>query len=637
MPLDIWLEIFRLLAPIDLLHLARSTKPFRETLMSRSTALQIWRHSREQCHPDLPSPDDIISEPAWINLFFYNRCHFCVKTVRRSIDSFDLGIRICPKCVPSALLPVGMVPPEDKMFVPLIPSFFWVLNKVQQTVVYRPHLDAVKHHFQALNTEVEQKLYIEKRHEYCSQWQDLAEQGSDWYEEMKWERQKTRQDVRECRKLLINTRLIQMGFKDELDDRSCATALEKHPFIRQSHPLTDEAWEKNCPTMETFMTSLRLQRLARVRNAVVTERRKLAVDFMHKVKTVDMPVREGGTDLVMKTDPAAPDWFQFPVIHEILERPNDHRVEDVTFSAALPQVLHDMIKWSTGLHESLFRVLAKDGIPVQSNSHLALACCVVTCRTCSLPLFYPDVLYHPCNTIGVASEEDYKADYKESEAHRNYNDLSNWFAYTTRCVRRPWTAEDLCVDLHLTKIVHEVIGLVGLDPQTTRVKDLDALSVYFHYLDCVPLDPPNMIVKPGTWPGKLNDYYRELSRTIPKEKFRWPMNYYFGWRKFVLHLYQTKFSGTLVKGGNVVLVDEKLHVEQLKKKAKGSFSDPDGWLCTSCCGTSMEMMPANQFLVKMHIEYCHRKEDEKQRERVDYFRHPNIASEISRSSLAVLK
>jgi len=46
MPLDILLEIFSYLQPMDLLHLARATKALRAILMQRSGAASVWKSVR---------------------------------------------------------------------------------------------------------------------------------------------------------------------------------------------------------------------------------------------------------------------------------------------------------------------------------------------------------------------------------------------------------------------------------------------------------------------------------------------------------------------------------------------------------------------------------------------------------------
>ena len=77
------MQIFSLVEPLDLLHLARSAKIFRRTLMSR-VSLTVWQHSRKLYYPGMPAPGDVMSEPAWINLLFRNYCHVCVQKRLRS-------------------------------------------------------------------------------------------------------------------------------------------------------------------------------------------------------------------------------------------------------------------------------------------------------------------------------------------------------------------------------------------------------------------------------------------------------------------------------------------------------------------------------------------------------------------------
>ena len=68
-------KIFGHLHPLDLLHLARTTKPFRRVLMHRS-AISVWKEARSnvdglpECHPSM-------SEPAYANLAFDSHCHVC--------------------------------------------------------------------------------------------------------------------------------------------------------------------------------------------------------------------------------------------------------------------------------------------------------------------------------------------------------------------------------------------------------------------------------------------------------------------------------------------------------------------------------------------------------------------------------
>lgn len=60
---------------MDLLNLARTSKPFKQLLVDR-TAARFWRAARENIKglPDCPS---FLSEPAYANLCFDAHCHVC--------------------------------------------------------------------------------------------------------------------------------------------------------------------------------------------------------------------------------------------------------------------------------------------------------------------------------------------------------------------------------------------------------------------------------------------------------------------------------------------------------------------------------------------------------------------------------
>lgn len=76
MPLDILLEIFGHLLPLDLLHLIRTTKALRSVLLRRSS-ISVWKDAFSNLHiPPPPCPADS-TEPKWASLLFDSYCHVC--------------------------------------------------------------------------------------------------------------------------------------------------------------------------------------------------------------------------------------------------------------------------------------------------------------------------------------------------------------------------------------------------------------------------------------------------------------------------------------------------------------------------------------------------------------------------------
>ncbi|KAJ4490788.1 hypothetical protein J3R30DRAFT_3425187 [Lentinula aciculospora] len=78
LPLDIVLEIYSYLKPLDLLRLSRTSKDFRAFLMTRSNAI-VWCTARSNV-PSLPSLPSDLSEPQYANLAFDSYCHVCMSS-----------------------------------------------------------------------------------------------------------------------------------------------------------------------------------------------------------------------------------------------------------------------------------------------------------------------------------------------------------------------------------------------------------------------------------------------------------------------------------------------------------------------------------------------------------------------------
>ncbi|KZP14925.1 hypothetical protein FIBSPDRAFT_751002, partial [Athelia psychrophila] len=99
--------ILSYLHPLDILHLARTTKQFRGALMNKSNAL-VWKATRQnvpgypECFPDM-------NEAQMARLAFDPRCYVCLKPNCRTID-WGLRVRLCPKCAPTRFVGPALKP-----------------------------------------------------------------------------------------------------------------------------------------------------------------------------------------------------------------------------------------------------------------------------------------------------------------------------------------------------------------------------------------------------------------------------------------------------------------------------------------------------------------------------------------------
>ncbi|KJA22478.1 hypothetical protein HYPSUDRAFT_139140 [Hypholoma sublateritium FD-334 SS-4] len=83
MPIDILFEIFGHLKPLDLVHMARTTKELRALLMSRSS-ISVWRTARSSI-PGLPDCPNDLSEPRYATLAFGKSCSVGLISISNSV------------------------------------------------------------------------------------------------------------------------------------------------------------------------------------------------------------------------------------------------------------------------------------------------------------------------------------------------------------------------------------------------------------------------------------------------------------------------------------------------------------------------------------------------------------------------
>ncbi|KAK0239425.1 hypothetical protein EDD85DRAFT_449636 [Armillaria nabsnona] len=583
MPLDVWYDIFAHLYPLDLLHLARSTKAFRTILMCKSS-LFVWRIVR--ISESLPEPMPDFSEPAWINLLYEAICHLCHRNISRTID-FDFGARICSKCYEDGKSVLNkydvIIDGTSDDILDMIPWKFGIRKPHKNKFIYlKRDVDEVKAHILSL-PEDQHEVYSQQRRLYVKEMYKCANRCHDWLRRQSRNREQELTRLRDERKSAIYEKLVALGYERDLESIRFPDSLEEHRLVKQTRPLTEKVWDNIHDEVVAFMETMRNKRLLREHTELVFSRKATAVSVLrtYKNSSVGLPY----TTIL----PSLPDFYDFAPVKHILELPSEVVVDIKSFDDVIPQLPSLVREWREHIHDELLRVA---GHPNPSSltsldqkiQWLELARNVFICNGpihLGHPkiLSYPGVLSHVCCTVQQWPDD--------SSLTEPYDKTVEWVrtthffgaAYDDSWCRCAWNTEHLSINRRLSKTTVDLIRCLGFDPETATVQNLDEPLFYYRCKICAK----------ECEPGDAEIY---------------------GWRALVHHLNGYWHTAIPTKRVDLTPKDfEKLTVQSVKrnKKLKTYRMEVDDrvWCCVHCRDLPSEVYITTLSKIQKHIDDEH--------------------------------
>ncbi|EKM55720.1 uncharacterized protein PHACADRAFT_195764 [Phanerochaete carnosa HHB-10118-sp] len=424
MPLDFIYLLVCKLHPLDVLHMARTCRNLRGFFMSRNSE-RFWQAAAKNVE-DLPQPPEGLSWPAYVAFMFSTVCHNCGKGGCDAMF-WDCLVRYCSRCrdklsvlhttkydaarTLEVAFPGANIPfPFDQ--VPLhflIPVMETERRKFEGDGImdcFKGHegwdyskldLDRMRDALNQLPPEQICSFIETKAKKLCT----LREQTPplvQWKEDNKAARADERQNAQKMRYESIRTKLIELGWADELESVD-ALKLASHPLVMQPKPLTDRIWKNIKPQLVNFMVGLQQDRLCRERRSVIWSR----LQTMRNAITAIMFLNEDG-----------PSHYQIaigiPRIQITLKLPSATVVTTESFSFLESELPAFDAKWKNdarGYLSSLIRAKVKIA---KSTDPLSLAIAsMFKCALCGNRLHYQTLLSHKCYRCPkpVFAERDY--------------------------------------------------------------------------------------------------------------------------------------------------------------------------------------------------------------------------------------
>ncbi|KAH7924491.1 hypothetical protein BV22DRAFT_1035091 [Leucogyrophana mollusca] len=649
MPMDILFEIFGHLRPIDLLHLARTTKEFRRVLLHRS-AMSVWRSARENV-PGLPDCPSFMSEPHFANLAFDTHCHECLSPHIRSVD-WRIGRRICMKCAKVCM--IEEYPGTDPLYA-LVPSKY---SKRGRPSYYAKEVSLVQNHLATLTTPADREAYIKERGEYVKELGKYASLLETWARTQARDRSDQLDEARRDRKEAIIEKLTTLGWGYEIEQIPYRDDLSHHKLVKQPTRLTERIWKNIKDEMVKYMEQMKTQRLDRERKALIIARKKAAVSVLRAYKLAHLPLPD-----IM---PEPVDFCSFPEVTAIVELPTEYTVTQSTFDPVAEKLDEIIENWRARIHAQLIvkvrEYIKKDDVAISEEDHnyddegnllsrskgkgkavlppslsdeqiaqdIRLATTVFKCKDCtpgsgldfpmfdylsdsddedemlglghglyaalrrrlidkSTALFYPKVMGHRCLT----KQRGFRWEITTP-------DPISILDYPMGS-RTKWSCKSLRVDEKAGKVVKELILACGLDPLTTTATQMDELDPRFacgrH--ECLDWSEGEGDI------AAANVYdWRSAVRHQCVEHFNLEVNG--EWERLVGDLLadakkSEEYAETIIAGSNFIIPSNSVV-----------------WVCAHCLDLPQEKYAMDLARVKSHLSSMHSIEDPQ--ENRDYFR-----------------
>ncbi|KAG1878284.1 hypothetical protein F4604DRAFT_603055 [Suillus subluteus] len=444
-PTDILLEIFGLLEPVDLLHLFRTNKAFRKVLSSYHAVWKAARVNRGGVPDCLPG----MSEVEWADLLFdSSHCEECGK---KGIWEIDFGIRrrVCPPC-----LNENSIRADDRDHTGC--KSFWsadVLEMAKELEVY-------------LKPGAEQALEVFKqsRKKYADSDTDHIAVCSAWSDEDSNRQLSRARELRSQNTELFQARLVDLGH----DAKDVERMFERHHYGVLDKELTDARWKRLIPKVERKLAELQEEwRLENQRKVSGVRESRLMDMYQKYVRPLPQAIT-----------PPSQDFLKLCDVAEFIKSPPTGDTEgDIQpcytfaerFSEFCAEYMHKrkleltrLLTLSTDVLQDT-TTLQSQGLDAPNDMLMRLATSVFQCtRLGSLPLITWDkVQYH-----GQSSHNQ--------DVARNYARSVSISSCTFSISQRGVAA------------ARSLLGLVGLNAQTTTATTMDDLQCRFFCSNCPP-------------------------------------------------------------------------------------------------------------------------------------------------------
>ncbi|KAF9042846.1 hypothetical protein BDZ89DRAFT_1009202 [Hymenopellis radicata] len=460
-PLDVLLEIFSYLEPLDLLRMSRTTKALRSLLMGKSSS-SVWERARLRMK-GLPPMLDGMSEPEYANLLFDSHCHNCAKGNTKYVQ-WQIRMRLCRECLDGGTIMVSqhvlrndykdrLVPPPEEL-LRITPSFTHSRRTVFLQFYDRDSYDSLVEESEALTqgTPEYDAWFLKRKKEYTALARECT-QYEKWMESRTAERAAELATLRHERLLSVIAHLTEDGWGDEVKDNTAVGILKEHALVNQPKELTERDWEAIKPKLTELMEDLRIDILQQQIQDVARERVKLLQQLGNALlaKLPETPPNPSASTLCT---------FQ-PFVDIIKDTPIDHDVT-VQFTEGLKNLPALCADWREKQEVHLKQMLRKAG----RSDDLSLAANAFTCKNCSGSRYrmWP-VLHYPY----FASHHCFSS-----------------------CTRVGYAEVDVLADKQIKVVIEdsheackEVIRFCGLDPATATAHDMDDANAFLACEKCV--------------------------------------------------------------------------------------------------------------------------------------------------------
>ncbi|EKM49968.1 uncharacterized protein PHACADRAFT_32829 [Phanerochaete carnosa HHB-10118-sp] len=499
-------KILLYLEPLDLLHLARTSKAFRAVLMNRSNAF-LWRTARQNVE-DLPECPSGSCEPAYANFLFCTYCHECSKPNSQHIY-WDLMARYCRQCetrlhkwadkvcldsvihrahhvwrIFSSMKlerdiqdvdPCDLLRMWSKRPVNRHDSYYMIRNH------YGYILESDYRRMQGILSAMtlqERTGYIAMQVHYLAKWRELVPTLVRWFRSKQNARKAELDVARKARQqqcvsgmaivfaltayhalmLRICQRLAVLGWQDELEAMSqdVRTKLFSLPVAQQPKELTDRVWEKIAPPLLEFMEQVKQERLRQEHLGALKERFTI-FDRVLPARYSYRPGEPSELDIALGISQ----------LREVIDSPSEATVDEGSFDflqEALPPFVEN---WKNERDSRLAALVTQDLEDIDPSADpltLAVAC-RFTCKACGSASAHPQT--HRCRCVSPTTEQD--------DVYCN--------AAVKSLAKQYWTPSTF--ETNVSRL-SSIIRICGYDPARTTLEDLEGSAVRLACKSCDP-------------------------------------------------------------------------------------------------------------------------------------------------------